>query len=58
MPDRAPGRRGEHEISALLADIFALHLKTKSFHWHMTGPHIRDCHLMLHEQADHRLQSQ
>lgn len=44
-----------HEISAaatvLLADIFALYLKTKNFHWHMTGPHFRDYHLLLDDQA-------
>ncbi|HQS18726.1 DNA starvation/stationary phase protection protein [Reyranella sp.] len=39
-------------LSALLADCFALHLKTKNFHWHMSGPHFRDHHLMLDEQAD------
>jgi len=36
----------------LLADCFALYLKTKNFHWHMSGPHFRDHHLMLDEQAD------
>jgi starvation-inducible DNA-binding protein len=39
-------------LTALLADIFALYLKTKNFHWHMSGPHFRDYHLMLDEQAD------
>jgi starvation-inducible DNA-binding protein len=39
-------------VNALLADTFALYLKTKNFHWHMTGPHFRDFHLMLDEQAD------
>jgi len=39
-------------LNALLADIFALYLKTKNFHWHMSGPHFRDYHLMLDEQAD------
>jgi starvation-inducible DNA-binding protein len=38
-------------LNALLADIFALHMKTKNFHWHMSGPHFRDYHLMLDEQA-------
>jgi starvation-inducible DNA-binding protein len=38
-------------LNALLADIFALYLKTKNFHWHMSGPHFRDYHLMLDEQA-------
>jgi DNA-binding ferritin-like protein len=39
-------------LRALLADVFALYLKTKSFPWHMSGPHFRDYHLMLDEQAD------
>jgi starvation-inducible DNA-binding protein len=36
----------------LLADVFTLYLKTKNYHWHMVGPHFRDCHLLLDEQAD------
>ncbi len=39
-------------LTALLADSFALYLKTKNFHWHMSGPHFRDYHLLLDEQAD------
>ena len=39
-------------LNALLADFFALYLKTKNFHWHMSGPHFRDYHLMLDEQGD------
>jgi starvation-inducible DNA-binding protein len=39
-------------INGVLADVFALYLKTKNFHWHMTGPHFRDYHLMLDEQGD------
>lgn len=39
-------------LTALLADCFALYLKTKNFHWHMSGPHFRDHHLLLDEQAD------
>ena len=39
-------------MNALLADVFALYLKTKNFHWHMSGPHFRDYHLLLDEQAD------
>lgn len=39
-------------LNMLLADIFALYLKTKNFHWHMSGPHFRDYHLLLDEQAD------
>jgi starvation-inducible DNA-binding protein len=38
-------------LNALLADVFALYLKTKSFHWHVSGPHFRDYHLLLDEQA-------
>jgi starvation-inducible DNA-binding protein len=40
-------------MNAILADVFALYLKTKNFHWHMSGPHFRDYHLLLDEQADH-----
>jgi starvation-inducible DNA-binding protein len=39
-------------LNALLADIFALYFKTKNFHWHMSGPHFRDYHLLLDEQGD------
>src|SRR6478672_11942134 len=39
-------------LNALLADMFALYLKTKNFHWHISGPHFRDFHLLLDEQAD------
>src|ERR1700759_4162156 len=39
-------------INALLADAFALYLKTKNFHWHMSGPHFRDYHLLLDEHSD------
>src|SRR3974390_2893251 len=39
-------------LNALLADMFALYLKTKNFHWHMSGPHFRDYHLLLDEQAE------
>ncbi len=39
-------------LNALLADAFALYMKTKNFHWHMSGPHFRDYHLLLDEQAD------
>src|SRR5580658_8084155 len=49
-------REGIHEISAalrpLLADAFALYLKTKNFHWHMTGKHFRDYHPLLDEHGD------
>ncbi|MBW8904347.1 MAG: DNA starvation/stationary phase protection protein [Betaproteobacteria bacterium] len=39
-------------LNVLLADVFALYLKTKNFHWHISGPHFRDYHLLLDEQAD------
>jgi len=39
-------------LNLLLADMFALYLKTKNFHWHASGPHFRDYHLLLDEQAD------
>src|SRR5512132_4595655 len=39
-------------LNIVLADMFALYLKTKNFHWHMSGPHFRDYHLLLDEQGD------
>jgi starvation-inducible DNA-binding protein len=39
-------------LGGLLADVFTLYLKTKNFHWHVSGPHFRDFHLLLDEQAD------
>jgi starvation-inducible DNA-binding protein len=39
-------------LNLLLADAFALYIKTKNFHWHMSGPHFRDYHLLLDEQGD------
>ena len=39
-------------MNAILADVFAIYLKTKNFHWHMSGPHFRDYHLLLDDQAD------
>src|SRR4028118_1535468 len=49
-------REAVHDISAalttLLADVFALYLKTKNFHWHLSGPRFRDYHLVLDEQAE------
>jgi starvation-inducible DNA-binding protein len=49
-------RDGVNEISNslrhLLADVFALYVKTKNFHWHMSGPHFRDYHLLLDEQGE------
>jgi starvation-inducible DNA-binding protein len=50
------GAQATKDVSAalnlLLADAFALYLKTKNFHWHVSGPHFRDYHLLLDEQAD------
>jgi starvation-inducible DNA-binding protein len=40
------------ELNILLADMFGLYLKTKNFHWHVSGPHFRDYHLMLDEQSE------
>jgi starvation-inducible DNA-binding protein len=39
-------------MNAILADVFALYVKTKNFHWHMSGPHFRDYHLLLDEHAE------
>jgi len=39
-------------LNILLADVFALYIKTKNFHWHMSGPHFRDYHLLLDEQSE------
>jgi starvation-inducible DNA-binding protein len=44
-------------LNAILADTFALYLKTKNFHWHVSGPHFRDYHLMFDEQAAELLAS-
>src|SRR5947208_15028289 len=41
-----------YALNPLLADAFALYLKTKNFHWHVSGPHFRDYHLLLDEQGD------
>jgi starvation-inducible DNA-binding protein len=50
------GPKATRDISAalngILADVFALYLKTKNFHWHMSGPHFRDYHLLLDEHGD------
>src|ERR1700749_3316273 len=39
-------------LNPLVADAFALYVKTKNFHWHMSGPHFRDYHLLLDDQGD------
>ena len=55
----APGAFGHDAIAkisaaltVILADLFALYIKTKNFHWHVSGPHFRDYHLLLDEQSD------
>jgi starvation-inducible DNA-binding protein len=57
-PLRTPSDLGDNAVrdlsgalNELLADVFALYMKTKNFHWHVSGPHFRDYHLMLDEQA-------
>jgi DNA-binding ferritin-like protein len=60
--ERSGQRVGRHQIKArsaicaelnhLLADVFAIYLTTKNFHWHMSSPHFRDYHLLLDEHAD------
>ena len=50
--DKKPVEQVTSALNTLLADVFALYLKTKNFHWHMSGPHFRDWHLLLDEQAD------
>jgi starvation-inducible DNA-binding protein len=49
-PEAVPEISGA--LNILLADMFALYLKTKNFHWHMSGPHFRDYHLLLDEQGE------
>lgn len=58
-PLQTPSALGENarrdisaELNTLLADVFALYLKTKNFHWHMSGAHFRDYHLLLDEHSD------
>ena len=50
--DRAATKDITAAMNAILADVFALYLKTKNFHWHMSGPHFRDYHLLLDEHGD------
>jgi starvation-inducible DNA-binding protein len=50
--DRKATRDIEAVMNEVLADVFALYFKTKNFHWHMSGPHFRDYHLLLDEQSD------
>jgi starvation-inducible DNA-binding protein len=51
LPDAAT-RDISAALEGLLADVFALYLKTKNFHWHMSGPHFRDYHLLLDEHGE------
>ena len=46
-----PNQSTDAALNRLIADLFALYLKTKNFHWHVSGPHFRDYHLLLDEQA-------
>lgn len=50
--DKSAVRDISGSLNALLADVFAVYVKTKNFHWHMSGPHFRDYHLLLDEHAD------
>ena len=50
--DAATAKEVGGALNRILADVFALYLKTKNFHWHVSGPHFRDYHLLLDEQAD------
>src|SRR5678816_4092914 len=49
--ERNSARSVAEALNAILADSYALYLKTKNFHWHVSGPHFRDYHLMLDEQS-------
>ncbi|HTP91259.1 MAG TPA: DNA starvation/stationary phase protection protein [Xanthobacteraceae bacterium] len=51
LPDAAV-RELAAKLNEILADAFALYLKTKNFHWHVSGPHFRDYHLLLDEQSE------
>jgi starvation-inducible DNA-binding protein len=50
--DPAAAREIGGAMNRILADVFSLYVKTKNFHWHMSGPHFRDYHLLLDEQAE------
>jgi starvation-inducible DNA-binding protein len=50
-PSPEGGARVAEALNAVLADMFALYVKTKNFHWHVSGPHFRDYHLLFDEQA-------
>ena len=55
VPDGFPSEQVKNlssVLNALLADVYALYFKSKNFHWHMSGPHFRDYHLLLDEQGD------
>ena len=51
LSSEAVGKISE-KLNVVLADVFALYVKTKNFHWHMSGPHFRDYHLLLDEQSE------
>jgi len=50
--DRQASQNIAGAMNAILADVFALYIKTKNFHWHLSGPHFRDYHLLFDEQAE------
>ena len=50
--DRQATKNIAGALNAILADVFALYIKTKNFHWHLSGPHFRDYHLLFDEQAE------
>jgi starvation-inducible DNA-binding protein len=50
--DRHASKNIAGALNTMLADVFALYIKTKNFHWHLSGPHFRDYHLLFDEQAD------
>lgn len=50
--DRQAAKNIAGAMNAILADVFALYIKTKNFHWHLSGPHFRDYHLLFDEQAE------
>ena len=52
LPTSATPKNISGALNALLADVYALYFKTKNFHWHISGPHFRDYHLLLDEHGD------
>ena len=50
--EKSPRNELVESLNAILADVFVLYVKTKNFHWHVSGPHFRDYHRLFEEQAD------